>query len=319
MDSDQPKSSVSRITTLQILVVMALWASCFPLITVGIGFAPHLTFAALRAVIAGAALMILAAALRRPLPATGRDWITIIFIGLGATSLGFLGMFHAAEFVTPGVATVIANTQPLMAAFLAALMLGETLSTRGKFGLLLGFIGIVVIAIPQFFSTGGETYALGIAYILLAAFGITFSNVLIKRIAGKVDVLMAMGLQTLIGSVPLGAAAWYLEDPTTVQWTPTFLASLLGLSIFGTSLAYYLWFSALERAPLNRANAFAFLVPIFGILLGMTFFDEPFGWAHIIGIPLTIVGVMLVSRSGGSRSGDAVSFDKGRASSPSAD
>jgi drug/metabolite transporter (DMT)-like permease len=51
----------------------------------------------------------------------------------------------------------------------------------------------------------------------------------------------------------------------------------------------------------------------------MTFFDEPFGWAHIIGIPLTIVGVMLVSRSGGSRSGDAVSFDKGRASSPSAD
>ncbi|MCF3628595.1 DMT family transporter [Thalassospiraceae bacterium LMO-SO8] len=313
MDSDQPKSSVSRISTLQILVVMVLWASCFPLITAGIGFSPHLTFAALRAVIAGAALMILAAALRRPLPDTGRDWAIITFIGLGATSLGFLGMFHAAEFVTPGVATVIANTQPLMAAFLAALMLGETVSFRGKLGLLLGFVGIVVIAVPQFFSTGGETYALGIAYILLAAFGITISNVLIKKIAGKIDVLMAMGLQTLIGSVPLAAAAWSLEDPWKVQWTPSFVASLLGLSIFGTALAYYLWFSALEHIPLNRANAFAFLVPVFGILLGMTFFDEPFGWAHFIGIPLTIVGVTLVNKSG-----DSVSLNKDQATSSSA-
>ena len=314
MDSDQPKSSVSRISTLQILVVMVLWASCFPLITAGIGFSPHLTFAALRAVIAGAALMILAAALRRPLPATGRDWAIITFIGLGATSLGFLGMFHAAEFVTPGVATVVANTQPLMAAFLAALMLGETVSVRGKLGLLLGFVGIVVIAVPQFFLTGGETYALGISYILLAAVGITISNVLIKKIAGKVDVLMAMGLQTLIGSVPLGAAAWYPEDPASVQWTPAFVASLLGLSIFGTALAYYLWFSALEHTPLNRANAFAFLVPIFGILLGMTFFDETFGWAHFIGIPLTIVGVTLVSRSG-----DTLSLNRHRAASSPAD
>lgn len=296
MTTGQQKFARSPTTTLNIIVVMLLWASCFPLITTGIEYSPHLTFAALRAAIAGAALIILAIALHRPLPSTGREWAVILFIGLGATSLGFLGMFHAAEFVTPGIATVIANTQPLMAAFLAAIVLGETVSARGKFGLLLGFMGIVVVAVPELLSGNGKTYALGVAYILLAAFGITVSNVLIKRIVGKVDVLMAMGLQMLLGSLPLAAAAWLFEYPAEVSWTPTFLASLLSLSLLGTALAYYLWFSVLERTPLNRANAFAFLVPVFGISFGAAFFDETLGWEHLIGIPLTIVGVGIVNR-----------------------
>ncbi len=295
MANDQSKAAMNHVTTAKIVVVMLLWALCFPLISAGIEFSPHLSFAALRAAIAGAALIILALALRRPLPRSGRDWKVIVFIGLGATSLGFLGMFHAAEFISPGVATVIANTQPLLAAFLAAAALGEIVTNRAKVGLILGFLGILVMAIPRLFSDDNETYLLGVAYILLAASGITVSNVLIKKIAGKVDVLMTMGFQMLIGSVPLAAAAWLYESPSDMTWAPIFTLSLLSLSLVGTALAYYLWFSVLERTPLNRANAFAFLVPIFGILIGLIFFDEELGWEHFIGIPITIAGVRMVN------------------------
>ncbi len=151
------------------------------------------------------------------------------------------------------------------------------------------------MTMPRLFSDNNETYLLGVAYILLAAFGITVSNVLIKIIVGKVDVLMTMGLQMLIGSMPLAAAAWLYESPSDITWAPIFTLSLLGLSLVGTALAYYLWFSVLERTPLNRANAFAFLVPIFGILMGLIFFDEELGWEHFIGIPITIVGVRMVN------------------------
>ena len=117
------------VTIAQIILVMLLWAACFPLITAGIEFAPHLTFAALRAILAGVVLTALALALRRPLPKEGRVWAMVAVVGLGATSLGFLGMFHAAEFVSPGIATVIANTQPLLAAGLAGIGLKERLTT----------------------------------------------------------------------------------------------------------------------------------------------------------------------------------------------
>lgn len=157
----------------RIVAVMLLWAACYPLLTIGIVLAPHLSFATLRALIAGLVLVGIACALRRPFPRDAAVWATLVVMGLGGTSLGFLGMFHAAEFVSPGIATVIANTQPLLAAALGGIILGERLSRRGKAGLFIGFLGIVVIAAPQLFSSGGDSYAIGIAYIVLAALGVT--------------------------------------------------------------------------------------------------------------------------------------------------
>ncbi len=283
--------------TTKIILAMLLWAACFPLITVGLPFSPHLTFAALRAFIAGTALLILARALRRPKPPRAfRVWAALIVVGLGATSLGFLGMFHAAEFITPGLATVIANTQPLMAALLAALWLGERVSGIAVIGLVVGFAGILLIATSKLFVVGGESYAIGFGFILLAALGVTLSNVAIKTIVNDVDAFMAMGLQLLIGSLPLAAAAFLYEDPFSVDWTITFVASLLVLALFGSGLVYWLWFSALASVDLTRANAFSFLVPVFGLFLGYLFFDERLSEVQLFGIFLIVLGIVVVNR-----------------------
>ena len=286
---------------LKIVAAMLLWAACYPLITVGITLAPHLSFATLRAVIAGLALVGLACVLRRPLPSGVGVWATLCVMGIGATTFGFLGMFHAAEFVSPGIATVIANTQPLLAAGLAGIVLGERLQPVGKVGLFIGFLGIVVIAAPQLFSGDQDNYLRGIAYIVLAALGVTVSNVMIKKIAGKIDPLMAMGLQLLIGSVPLAIIAGVTEDPSAIQWSFTFVAVLLTLALFGSALVYVLWMSVLTDVPLNQANAFSFLVPIFGLTMGVLFYGESIGWLKMVGIFLAIIGVLLATRSGTSR------------------
>jgi len=287
-------------TLVKILAVMFLWAICFPLITTGIDFAPHLTFATLRALLAGVSLTCLAFALRRPLPQDRRTWIILIVIGVTATSMGFFGMFHAAEFVAPGLATVIASTQPLLTAVFAGFFLNERLSRSGKVGLILGFLGILVISAPQLFGANQENYMLGVFYIILAAVGITISNILMKHLACEVDALMAMGLQILFGSIPLGVLAVTLEDTTDIQWTFPFVSSLLTLSFLGTALAYWLWFSALEKTPLSQANAFSFLVPVLGLTLGFIYYGESLSGLQIIGISLSIFGVALVTRNGAS-------------------
>lgn len=282
----------------KIVMAMLLWAACFPLITAGLRYAPHLTFATMRGVLAGVALTLLALALRRPFPRGRRTWITLVVVGIGATSLGFLGMFHAAEFVSPGLATVIANTQPLLAAMLGVVWLGERLPGLGWAGLLVGFAGILVIALPQLLGGAGDGTAIGFAYIILAAAGVTVSNVAIKSIAGEVDGLFAMGIQLLIGSIPLSIAAYFMEDQSTVQWTPTFIASLLGLALFGSALVYWLWFSVLETVALNRAIAFSFLVPVFGLAIGAMFFGEQLSGIQFSGIALAILGIAIVNLQG---------------------
>src|SRR3546814_1305826 len=130
-------------TIARIVVVMLLWALCFPLISIGLPMVSPFYFAAARAFVAGGGLLVLAMTLRRPLPCGCRVWASIVSIGLTATSLGFFGMFLASQFVAPGFATVISNTQPLIAAVLAWVLLGEHLGWRNRTGLLLGFAGVV--------------------------------------------------------------------------------------------------------------------------------------------------------------------------------
>ena len=154
---------------LRLLAVMGLWASCFPLITIGLDLAPHLAFAAMRAALAGLCLLLVGDLFRRPVPRGARIWGLIVVVGLGATTLGFIGMFHAAEFVSPGLATVIYDAQPLPTAILAHAFLGERLKTLGEAGLAAGFAGIIGIAWPGLASGNVHRYALGIAYVSLAA------------------------------------------------------------------------------------------------------------------------------------------------------
>lgn len=290
------------VINLRLVLVMFLWAICFPLITIGIEYSPHLTFAAIRAALSGAVLLAVAFMLGHRLPRDVKDWLVLAAIGIGATTLAFFGMFHAAEFVSPGVATVIASTQPLMAALLAHWFIGERLSSRGKVGLVLGFFGIVLISAPQLSTGGSADFQIGVAYIVIAAIGITVSNVLIKRIANKIDPLMAMGLQLVVGSIPLAVIAIGTEDPTTVRWTAEFLGSLIGLSLAGTALAYWMWCKVLMSVELSHANAFTFLAPMFGLGMGVGFYGEQIPAVAIAGIALTLLGIYQVAKGADCRS-----------------
>lgn len=107
---------------------------------------------------------------------------------------------------------------------------------------------------------------------------------------------MAMGTQLVLGGVPLALLAVLTEAPETTQWSAQFTLVLLALSLLGTSLVYWLWFSLLAAVELNKANAFSFFIPVFGIAMGVAFFGEEFGWQDAVGAGLTVLGLDLVVR-----------------------
>jgi drug/metabolite transporter (DMT)-like permease len=103
-----------------------------------------------------------------------------------------------------------------------------------------------------------------------------------------------MGWQLHIGAVPLAFIAVLTEDSLAISWTRDFIASLIGLSLFGTALAFWLWQRALNMMDLSRANAFSFLVPFIGILLGALFFEEVITPQALIGAAIAVLGIRLV-------------------------
>lgn len=276
------------------VLVMFFWAICFPLISVGLAASPPMTFAAMRALISGAVLLIVAQALGRP-AITGKTlWGGVVLVGLTATSLGFFGMFYGGGRVSPGLATVIANTQPLIAAVLAWGFLNEQLRPLQQLGLAAGFGGIVLIGAPGL--SGSESQTMGMILIMVGAVGIAVSNVALKRMAGRVDPLWAMGWQLVIGGVPLGLLALAVENPAAVEWSVSFTFNLIALSVVGTAAAFCLWFSLLRRASLSQLNVYTFLTPIFGLAMGSLFFAEQLHGLSVAGVALSLLGIYWVSR-----------------------
>ena len=289
-------SALRPVTVLLLALVAFFWALCFPLINLGLSSAPPLKFAGLRALIAGCTVLVLAFVLRRPLPRGWRIWAALLIVGGGATTLGFFGMFIGGARVTPGLATVIENTQPLIAALLAWLLLGESLGSHRRAGLLLGFAGIAVISAPRF-ADGTPNSATGLAILLASAFGVGLANVVLKSLAGRVDVLMAVGWQLLLGSGPLLIAGACVEQRQTVHWDPVFAFALLTLSLLGTAVASVLWFYLLRRAAVGRLTTYTFLTPVFGLLLSYLLFGERLNVWQISGTVLVLAGVWRMTGS----------------------
>ena len=158
------------------VVVVLLWAICFPFIVTGLPGAPPLLFAALRAFLAGGLLFAVHLVQRRrePYPFSPRDLGLLSLIGLSYTAMGFGGMFLAAGHLSPGLATVLASTQPLIAAAIAAAWLGETLKTKGIAGLVIGFLGVTLLSWSGF-DNNNAGYLWGITWVLVGAIGIALS------------------------------------------------------------------------------------------------------------------------------------------------
>jgi drug/metabolite transporter (DMT)-like permease len=104
-----------------------------------------------------------------------------------------------------------------------------------------------------------------------------------------------MGWQLIFGSIFLWVIAISTENVFEINWSIDFIISLFGLAILGTALAFWLWFLVLEKVELSFANSYSFLVPVFGILMGVLFFNEVFNIQKTLGVAVIIIGIVLIN------------------------
>jgi drug/metabolite transporter (DMT)-like permease len=293
-------------------LVALLWAICFPFIVIGLPDAPPLLFAGMRALLAGSLLALVA--VLRGLRFDALDSAAVVsigFIGVTYTAMGFGGMFLGAGLISPGLATVLAGVQPLFAAVLAIAWLGERMRPIAASGLLVGFVGVIILSWPGLYL-GHTAYLQGVSWILLAALGTAVGNVLMKRLTGG-PILLPMAAQLMVGAALLLAASAAIGEPWSINWTLQFAGSLLVLSALATALMVVLWYWLLARSTLNRLNVFSFLTPAFGLAMGYLFFEERLDLVQLAGIAVVLAGISLMrGRSAGVRGARLGQDDRAR-------
>lgn len=275
-----------RPSPLRMLWITAALGVCFLGIQWGLRDAPLLWFAALRALLGGAALAIVALWQRRPLPPSVKAWGRIALLGLVNVSLAFAAMFAGVAGLATGVAAVLANAQPLLILLPAWWLFGERITVRAGVALGVGFSGLLVVAVPG----GGGSGAL---LSLLAAAAVTAGTLMVRSLGG-LDVVVLSAAHFLIGGLVLAVVALAIEGPPAIEWTPRFVVVLGFLGLVATAATTLAWFVEAQRSRLSSLTVWMFLIPVFGLLIGIVVLGErPTVWTGV-GIAL-VLGSMWVA------------------------
>ena len=237
----------------------------------------------------------------RMLPHDSRSWRYTVWLGLLGTMAYQLLFMHGMKWTAAGDASLIIPVNPVFTVLLAAPMLGQKVTKRMAFGLLLGIVGVsVVVGWSPNTDIPFEHRLLGDAMIVLAALAwATNSN--LTKIAleedgiGTTEELVIW--YSIVGWIMLTpwmlAEIWSsgIPNPNTAEW-----GSIVYLGLFSTVLTY-VWFArGIDRIGPTAAASYVFLVPIFGVLSGWALLDESIGASMLVGFVLIVMGVREVQR-----------------------
>lgn len=280
------------------LGLVLVYALCFAAIKAGLQFAPPLTFAGLRVLIAGVALLGVLRLRGEPLVPARAMWPGILALAFTATTLTFGAMFLSPGRTGTGIASVLGNMQALFTIALAAVFLGEAL-TRGKaIALVLGLLGVTLIAYPALATV--DVYSISGAALALGASGsAALSNVIAKRLNLRNVLLAVAAWQLLVGGVPLFALAAWTERDASIVWNYEFIALLLFLALAGTALMNAAWYWLLQFDDVSRLSLFFLLTPAFGLILAALVFGETIGLVEIMGAATIVVGIGILALEAG--------------------
>ena len=207
-------------------------------------------------------------------PSGRRAWGLITVLGLVNVTVAFAAMFAGVAGGAAGTAAVLANAQPLLILLPAWWIYGERLSPRTAAALVVGFAGLVLVALP---GGGGS----GAALSLLSAAAVTAGTLLSRRLAG-LDLVTATAWHLLIGGAGLAVLAAAVEGTPVIVWTPRFVLSLAFLAIVGTAATTVAWFAEARRSRLDTLTTWTFLTPVLGIALAAVVMGErPCGWTAV--------------------------------------
>lgn len=221
------------------------------------------------------------------------NWLRIAIVGSLITAIPFCMLSWATLSLSAGVTSVLNATTPLMAALWAIPLVGEKMTLRRAAGLILGLVGVLILTIGQGKGFHVQDALLPVAASLLATACYGWSTHMSRIWLAHVPPLVMTCAGLLSGAVLLAPLAWWLWPKHAIASSAWGMA--LALAVVSTALAYLVFYRLMAQWGATKTTAVVYLVPVFGMLWGRLFLNEPITLTMIAGGLVIITGVMILS------------------------
>ena len=299
-------------------VVVVIWAVNFIAAKIGLRSFPPLTMASFRVCAAGLVMIPFYLCVKRlRLPAfaeaagvskrgfAGRDVWTFLYLGFFGVSVNQFCFTLGLHYTSVSHSAVIVGMGPIYTLILAVLLRMERATWHKAVGMAIAFTGIAVLASEHGISAHSASL-LGDAITMTGSVGFAIYAVLGKRVASEYDALTMTAYNHFAGALillPLAVhQAWILEAAGSWRAVPwQAWASILYMGLFGSAVAYVLYYWLLRYLEASQLSAFTYLLPVLATILGILTLGEKGSWVQLVGGALTLGGVYWTESSRASR------------------
>ncbi|GAB3418125.1 DMT family transporter [Massilia agilis] len=278
---------------IRLVTLAAIWGGSFLFMRIS---APVLGPAVLiewRVLLAALFLMVVGLVLRRrAAPLNLREnWKHFLVLGFFNSALPFLLFAFSARTLSASVMSVVNATAPMWGAIIGAVWGRQPIKARTALGLVLGTVGVAVLA--GFDKVSAKPGA-GIALVatLAAACSYGIATTYARSARSVAPFANAHGSMWAAALLVLPALPFF---PQPGQPTLTVAASVVALGVLCSGIAYLLYFRLIEEIGPTSALTVTFLNPVFRILWGSLFLGEVVGWYTVAGAAIVLVGTALVT------------------------
>ncbi|MGH8969956.1 MAG: EamA family transporter [Actinomycetes bacterium] len=277
-------------TLARFLVLALLWGSSFTFIKVSLeGLTPSQLV--LSRLVLGAAVLLAIAGVRSVgLPRSGGIWVHVAAAALLGNVVPFLLLSYGEQTTGAGLAGVLVGSTPLLTLTLAAAALPtERATPRKAVGLLIGFLGVVLVIGPwrdSLGSVGGQLACLGAALSYAAGFVYVRKHLSPRGLAP-----LALAASQLVAAAALQALVTPFLTWHTPHFTSRVTASIVILGLLCTGLAYVLYFRLIGDVGATTASAVNYVVPVGAVLISVVLLGEPVTWNLLAGGLVVLFGV----------------------------
>jgi len=281
------------IDSLLLILPGIIWGASFLFIAEGLdALRPNgVTFVR---ILVGFLTLSLVPAVRRPILKSDRAKTA----ALGVIWMAFpLSMFPFAEqHVSSALTGMLNGAVPLFAAAVAGGLARRAPSRALVVGLTVGFLGAILIALPNLIAsegTNGQTVGVLLILAALVSYGFAYSlaRPLQQRNGALPVVWRALGV-ALVLTAPLGVPA-----VLDAHWSLRPAAALVALGVGGTGLAYVMTATAAGRMGATVASAVNFCIPVVALALGVGLRHERVSWVSIAGAAVCLTGAWMIRQA----------------------
>jgi drug/metabolite transporter (DMT)-like permease len=282
-----------------LLTAAFLWAVSFVATRVALGEVPPLVVVALRLVISALCFLPWVVAMGGTRGIDGRRMGQLFLLSLVGTSLHYATQTAGLQYTTATNASLYTTTGPITILLLSALVLGERITLRKAFGVLLAITGVLVVMGWQTLTSFEIGNIKGDLLVLISIVMWGLFTVFGKRITDDLGALRVTAWVTILGALTMAPVGLYEARATGFALAEVSLEAWVAIAFLGVACSFFatlLYFVALGLSESQKVGVYLYTIPPMTAVVASFYLGEVITMNLVVGAILVIGGVALTER-----------------------